>query len=356
MRICAIGSPPARHQQGQCDRYDRQDRQTDKTNEGTSVKKHKKLLALLVACGVCTTAANAAGWPDRTVTIIVPSAAGGAADLTARTFAQYLGGKTGQSVIVEDRPGAGGIVGTNSVKSAPADGYTFLLSTNSTQAANPYLYKSLPYDPLKDFRQVGMLGTFGSVAVVSPASSFQTMPQLVDHAKQHPGKVFYGYYSSSSQVPAALLKARAALQIDGAAYKNVTQIITDLRGGQIDFAFVDYLTAMGQIDGKGLRAIAVTGDVANPAWPNVPTMASYFPGFVVVGWLGLSAPAGTPTPIVQAMNRYLAQAVDDPEVNGKLSRLGLQPKRMDVAQFDTFVREDGDRWKQWIETAGIAPQ
>ncbi|HTJ99786.1 MAG TPA: tripartite tricarboxylate transporter substrate binding protein [Bordetella sp.] len=320
------------------------------------MKKHKKLLALLVACGVCTTAANAAGWPDRTVTIIVPSAAGGAADLTARTFAQYLGGKTGQSVIVEDRPGAGGIVGTNSVKSAPADGYTFLLSTNSTQAANPYLYKSLPYDPLKDFRQVGMLGTFGSVAVVSPASSFQTMPQLVDHAKQHPGKVFYGYYSSSSQVPAALLKARAALQIDGAAYKNVTQIITDLRGGQIDFAFVDYLTAMGQIDGKGLRAIAVTGDVANPAWPNVPTMASYFPGFVVVGWLGLSAPAGTPTPIVQAMNRYLAQAVDDPEVNGKLSRLGLQPKRMDVAQFDTFVREDGDRWKQWIETAGIAPQ
>jgi tripartite-type tricarboxylate transporter receptor subunit TctC len=329
---------------------------TSKTDKGTSVQKHKELLALLVACGVCATAASAAGWPDRTVTIVVPSAAGGAADLTARTFAQYLGGKTGQSVIVEDRPGAGGIVGTNSVKSAPADGYTFLLSTNSTQAANPYLYKSLPYDPLKDFRQVGMLGTFGSVAVVSPASSFQTMPQLVDHAKQHPGKVFYGYYSSSSQVPAALLKARAALQIDGAAYKNVTQIITDLRGGQIDFAFVDYLTAMGQIDGKGLRAIAVTGDAANPAWPNVPTMASYYPGFVVVGWLGLSAPAGTSTSIVQEMNRYLVQAVDDPEVNGKLSRLGLQPKRMDVAQFDAFVREDGDRWKQWIETAGIAPQ
>ncbi|AOB29862.1 ABC transporter substrate-binding protein [Bordetella sp. H567] len=321
------------------------------------MKKHEKLLAWLAICGAWLAApSNAAEWPERTVTIIVPSAAGGAADLTARTFAQYLGGKTGQSVVVEDRPGAGGIVGTNSVKSAPADGYTFLLSTNSTQAANPYLYKSLPYDPLKDFRQVGMLGTFGSVAVVSPASPFQSMPQLVAYAKQHPGKVFYGYYSSSSQVPSALLKARAALQIDGAAYKNVTQIITDLRGGQIDFAFVDYLTAMGQIDGKGLRPIAVTGEAANPAWPDVPTMSSYYPGFVVLGWLGLSAPAGTPEPIVQAMNRYLGQAVEDPDVNGKLSRLGLQPRRMDVAHFETFVRDDAGRWKQWIATAGIAPQ
>nr|WP_232464631.1 tripartite tricarboxylate transporter substrate binding protein [Bordetella genomosp. 8] len=322
------------------------------------MKRHTNLFAALAMCGAWMTApsAHAAQWPERTVTIIVPSAAGGAADLTARTFAQYLGAKTGQSVVVEDRPGAGGIVGTNSVKTAPADGYTFLLSTNSTQAANPYLYKSLPYDPLKDFRQVGMLGTFGSVAVVAPGSNFRDMPQLVDYAKQHPGKVFYGYYSSSSQVPSALLKARADLQIDGAAYKNVTQIITDLRGGQIDFAFVDYLTAMGQIDGKGLRAIAVTGEAAHPAWPDVPPMSSYYPGFVVLGWLGLSAPAGTPEAVVQAMNRYMAQAVDDPDVRGKLTRLGLQPKRMDAAEFDSFVRQDAERWKQWIATAGITPQ
>jgi tripartite-type tricarboxylate transporter receptor subunit TctC len=147
---------------------------------------HKTLCALLVACAVWTTApVHAAEWPDRTVTIIVPSAAGGAADLTARIFAQFLGGRTGRTVVVEDRPGAGGIVGTNSVKSAAADGYTFLLSTNSTQAANPYLYKSLPYDPLKDFRQVGLLGTFGAVAVVAPQSPYQTMPQLVERARQH---------------------------------------------------------------------------------------------------------------------------------------------------------------------------
>lgn len=315
------------------------------------------LFAFLLACGTWASApSSAAEWPARTVTIVVPSAAGGAADLTARTFAQYLGARTGQSVVVEDRPGAGGIVGTQSVKSAPADGYTFLLSTNSTQAANPYLYKSLPYDPFKDFRQVGMLGTFGSVAVVSPTSPFRSVPQLVAHARQHPGKVFYGYYSSSSQVPSALLRARADLQMDGAAYKNVTQIITDLRGGQIDFAFVDYLTAMGQIEGKGLRPIAVTGEAPNAAWPDVPTMSSFYPGFVVVGWLGLSAPAGTAEAVVRAMNRYLEQAVEDPAVRDKLVRLGLQPRHMDVAQFDRFVRDDAGRWKQWVETAGIAPQ
>ena len=129
-------------------------------------------------------AAHAAGWPEKPVTIIVPSAPGGAADLTARTFAQYLGEQTGQTVIVEDRPGAGGIVGTNASKNAAADGYTFLLSTNSTHAANQFLYKSLPYDAQKDFQQVGLLGTFGTVGVVAPGSPYRTVPELVDYAKK----------------------------------------------------------------------------------------------------------------------------------------------------------------------------
>lgn len=308
-----------------------------------------------VAAGTARPAA-AEQWPEKTVTIIAPSAAGGAADLTARTFAQYLGEKTHRSVVVEDRPGAGGIVGTNFVKSAPADGYTFLLSTNSTHAANQYLYKSVPYDAQKDFRQVGMFGTFGTVGVVAPQSPYKTVQQLVDAARAKPGKIFFGYYSSSSQVPSELLKARAKIQVEGAAYKNVTQIITDLRGGQIDFAFVDYLTAMGQVEGKGLRAIAVTGDAPNPAWPDVPVMNSIYPGFVVAGWLGLSAPAGTPADIVAAMNRYMAQALADPSVHKRLADLGLQPKAMDVQQFDAFVKDDAARWKEWVSTAGIQPQ
>lgn len=312
--------------------------------------------ALIGAGLMLAASAHAADWPGKPVTIIVPSAPGGAADLTARTFAQYLGEQTGQTVIVEDRPGAGGIVGTNAAKNAAADGYTFLLSTNSTHAANQFLYKNLPYDAQKDFKQVGMLGTFGTVGVVAPGSPYRTVPELVDYARKHPGEVFFGYYSSSSQVPSELFKQRADIGISGAAYKNITQIITDLRGKQISFAFVDYLTAMGQIDGKGLIPIAVTGAQPHPAWPSVPTMATYYPDFIVAGWLGLSAPAHTPPDIVARMNAYLQAAVKDDATAKKLRALGLTPESMDVARFDAFVKEDTARWKEWIRISGIQPQ
>lgn len=312
--------------------------------------------ALIGAGLLLASAAQAAGWPEKTVTLIVPSAAGGAADLTARTFAQFLGKRTGQTVVVEDRPGAGGIVGTNAARNAAPDGYTFLLSTNSTHAANQYLYKNLPYDAQKDFSQVGLLGTFGTVGVVAPGAPYRSVPELVDYARKHPGEVFFGYYSSSSQVPSELFKQRAGIEIAGAAYKNITQIITDLRGKQIGFAFVDYLTAMGQIDGKGLIPIAVTGAQAQPAWPEVPTMASYYPDFVVAGWLGLSAPKGTPPDIVERMNAHLQAAVRDPATSDKLRALGLTPESMDVARFDAFVKEDAQRWKEWIRISGIQPQ
>ncbi|MDM9560463.1 Bug family tripartite tricarboxylate transporter substrate binding protein [Bordetella petrii] len=300
--------------------------------------------------------ADAAGWPAKTVTLIVPSAAGGAADLTARTFAQYLGQRTGQTVVVEDRPGAGGIVGTQAASKAAADGYTYLLSTNSTHSANQFLYKSLPYDAQKDFVQVGLFGTFGSVGIVAPDAPYRNVPELVEYARKHPGEVFFGYYSSSSQVPAELFKARAGIEVNGAAYKNITQIITDLRGKQIGFAFVDYLTAMGQIQGKGLRPIAVSAAAPNPAWPDVPTMATYYPGYAVAGWLGLSAPAGTPPAIVQKMNEHMRAALADAETVRKFRELGLQPESMDVAQFDAFVKEDTARWKEWVDIAGLKPR
>ncbi|OZI68966.1 Bug family tripartite tricarboxylate transporter substrate binding protein [Bordetella genomosp. 1] len=295
-------------------------------------------------------------WPARPITLIVPSAAGGAADLTARTFAQYLGAKTGQTVVVEDRPGAGGVVGTQAAKAAKPDGYTFLLSTNSTHAANQYLFKQLPYDAERDFVQVGMFGLFGAVGVVPPDSPYKTVPELVDYARAHPGKVFFGYYSSSSQVPAELFKHRANIDIGGAGYKNITQIITDLRGKQIGFAFVDYLTAMGQIDGKGLVPIAVTGKTRAPMWPDVPTMGDYFPDYVVAGWLGLSAPAGTPMAQVEKMNAHMRAALADPETAAKFRALGLQPESMTQPAFADFVRADAVRWKEWVSVAGIQAQ
>ncbi len=159
-----------------------------------------------LAFGLAASAsASANDWPAKPITLVVPSAAGGAADLNARTLAQFLNDTHRLNVVVEDRPGAGGVIGTAAVQQARPDGYTFLLSTNSTQSANQFLYQKLPYDAARDFVDIGMIGKFGTVAVVSPDSAFNTLPELVAAAKATPQKVFFGYYSSSSQVPSELL-------------------------------------------------------------------------------------------------------------------------------------------------------
>ena len=189
--------------------------------------------ALLIGAGLAAASAQADTWPAKPITLIVPSASGGAADLSARTLAHFLTQKSGANVVVEDKPGAGGIIGTTAVKQAAPDGYTILLSTNSTQSANQFLYKKLPYNAAQDFVDVGMLGKFGTVAVVAPANPINSLGELVASARQKPGKVFFGYYSSSSRVPPELLKHYAKIQIEGAAYKNATPILTDLRGGLI---------------------------------------------------------------------------------------------------------------------------
>ncbi|CAM4179285.1 tripartite tricarboxylate transporter substrate binding protein [Bordetella tumbae] len=324
-------------------------------------KVHRRSLTALAA--VCMLAsvsvsALASDWPgSKPVNIIVPSAAGGAADLTARTVARYLSQKAGvDNVVVQDKPGAGGVIGTAAVKNAAPDGYTFLLSTNSTQSANRYLYKTLPYDADKDFVNVGMIGTFQTVAVVSPDSKINTLRELVEQARSEPGKVFFGYYSSSSQVPPNLLKQYAKIDIAGAAYKNVTQILTDLRSGLIQFAFVDYLTAKGQIEGGNLKPIAVTGTERNPHLPNIETTTSVYPGFIVEGWMGISAPAGTPQAVVEKMSTYLKHALVDPEMVKQLSDLGLQPQAMGVAEFGKYIDGDIQRWAKWVETAQIKAQ
>jgi tripartite-type tricarboxylate transporter receptor subunit TctC len=310
-------------------------------------------MAILFTVCLLPGSACAQTWPTKPITLIVPSAPGGAADLSARTLARFLTQQSGANVVVEDKAGAGGIIGTAVVAQAAPDGYTFLLSTNSTQSANQFLYKKLPYDAAKDFVDIGLLGKFGTVAVVAPASPINSLAELVASARQNPGKVFFGYYSSSSRVPPELLKHYANLQTEGVAYKNVTQILTDLRSNQIQFAFVDYLTAMGQIEGKNLKPIAVTGAKRNPMWPAVATTDGAYPGFIVEGWLGLSAPKGTPNTIVEKMNAYIKAAIADPATRTQYAKLGLLPESMDVGAFQKFVRQDVEHWKEWIKTAQI---
>ncbi|MCA3378773.1 MAG: tripartite tricarboxylate transporter substrate binding protein [Roseomonas sp.] len=297
-----------------------------------------------------------AEWPSRPIRIIIPSAAGGAADFIGRTLGRYLEPHLRQPVVVDNRPGAGGITGTEAAKQAAPDGYSFLIATNSTHSANQFLYRRLPYDPVQDFSHIGMLGSFATIAVVAADAPFKSIPALIAHARANPGRVFFGYYSSSSQVPAALLKARANLDITGAAYRNITQIVPDLISGQIQFAFLDSLSAAPALQSGRVVPIGVSAARRMPQYPDVPLVSEALPDFVVEGWFGLTAPARTPRPVLDRMQTLLRQAVEDPAVAEALTRQGLSPGFRSAEEMDRFLVADRARWQEWVRIAGIEPE
>lgn len=319
--------------------------------------RRRYLLGLPLALTTAGTLRAQSRWPDRPITIFVPSAAGGAADFVGRTWAAYLSSAlAGAAVTVENRAGAGGILGTLAARAAPADGHAFLISTNSTHAANVSLYAKLGYDPEKDFEPVGLFGKFAAVLMVRTDGALKSVPDLIDHARRHPGKLTFGYYSSSSQVPAELLKARASIDVVGTSYKNITQIMTDLIGGQIDFAFLDMLSAAPGLKNERLRAIGLSAPQRDPTLPQVPAVAETLPGYEVQGWIGLHAPAGTPRAIIERVDAIIQKALADETVRKGLETRGMAVSAMNAQALRGFVAEDVKRWAQWVALAGIAAQ
>ncbi|MFZ9406319.1 MAG: Bug family tripartite tricarboxylate transporter substrate binding protein [Burkholderiaceae bacterium] len=316
-----------------------------------------KGLAGLTSLGAVPRSWAQSAWPDRPISIIVPSAAGGAADFTGRSFAQALSrALNGAAVTVDNRAGAGGIVGTIAARNAAPDGHAFLISTNSTHAANPFLYLKPGYDPQKEFDPVGLFGKFGTVLIVQAGSPHRSLPMLIEAARKAPGKLTFGYYSSSSQVPSELLKARAKIDVVGASYKNITQIVTDLIGGQLDFAFLDMLSAAPALQNQSLRPIAVSAPVREPSLPQVLTVAETLPGYAVQGWIGLHAPAGTPRTIIERVNQVIGQAMSDAAIRAAFEARGMQVATLSPEALRAFVIEDTARWKDWVTLAGIKPQ
>lgn len=317
----------------------------------------KTLTALTMAAAAAANPAHAqSDWPTKPIRIIVPSAPGGAADFAARTFGRYLEAQVRQPVVIENRAGAGGVVGTEAAKNAPADGYSYLLSTNSTHAANVSLFAKLPYDPQKDFDAVGMFGTFATVAMVRQGSALRSIANVVQYARANPGKLTFGYYSSSSQVPPELLRARAGIEMTGASYKNITQIVTDLAGGVVEFAFMDMLSAAPALQSGRMTPIAVTAPGRLASLPNVPAVAETIAGYEVEGWLGLTAPAGTPRAVIERMNSLVAGALADPAIRAALEKQGMNPRTMRADELKAFMAADQKRWAEWVRLAKILPQ
>jgi tripartite-type tricarboxylate transporter receptor subunit TctC len=294
-------------------------------------------------------------WPSRAIRLIAPSAAGGATDTVGRILGRFMEQQLKQPVVTEAKPGAGAVLGAQYVKQAAPDGYTYLISGSSTHSANPFLFARLPYDPQKDFVNVGMVGFIPAIGLARKGAGIHSIADLVRLAKERPGKITYGYATSSSQVPPAMIQVRANIDLLGAAYKSLAQIITDLAGGTIDFAFLDIMSAAPAMQNPNIVSFASTSPRRLPHLPDVAPVAETIPGFEIQSWIGIAAPAGTPTEVVQRMNAVLNASLANAEVHGSLEKLGMSVQPMAVPELAAFVEADRKRWGEWVRIAKIEP-
>ncbi|MBU7572606.1 MAG: tripartite tricarboxylate transporter substrate binding protein [Hydrogenophaga sp.] len=294
-------------------------------------------------------------YPTKPLTIVVPGPAGGITDQLGRLIALKVGERLGQSVIVENRAGAGGNLAAEAVARAEPNGYTLLLGTQGTQATNQYLYKSLPFDPAKDFVPVHALMSIPNIVVANASRPYRNITELVAFAKQNPGKVLFSSAGNGTGTHLAgeLLQAEAGVKFVHIPYKGSAPSINDLLGGQVDIS-VDYpITTLGHIQAGKLRALAVTGPTRLPALPQVQTIGEAgYPGAESTSWIGLFFPAKTPAAIVERWQTEVAQALQDPAVVESLGRMGGLPLALGGAKFGDFVVAERSKWKTAIQRSG----
>ena len=311
------------------------------------------LAALLLAI-VSITAAWAL-YPERTIRIVVPFAPGGGTDVVARTLAQEMAKVLGVSVIIENKPGAGTIIGTQAVAASAADGYTLLMGTFS-HAVNSSLSANLPYDPHRDFAPVAMIARSFNIVVVNPKSSLRSIADLIAGAKANPDRLTYGTFGvgTSAHLAGELFKDMAKINLTAVPYKGAAPALTDLISGQIDVMFTTVASAASLVESGQLRAIAVTSAERSPAFPHLPTVSEAgVPGYTAESWYGLFAPAGTPAVIIDRLNKAAALAVQSEACKRLGANEGLVMVARPPEELDRYVRGEEARWRRVIQDAGI---
>jgi tripartite-type tricarboxylate transporter receptor subunit TctC len=315
------------------------------------------LTVAAVAVSSAAAFAQAADYPSRTVTIIVPFAAGGPADIYARFMAQHLGAEFKQTFVVDDKPGAGSVIGTSVVQKAAPDGYTLLLMSN-THTVNETLMTNKPFKLMNDFVGIAPLNYSDLMLVVNPKVEAKTLAELIKYAKAHPGRL--NYASSGTGTPyhmaGELFKHMAGVAITHIPYKGSSGARTDVVGGQVDMMF-DAVTTMAQMakDGK-VRALATSGSTRNSITPNVPTVSEAgVKGYEATIWLGLMAPKGTPPAIVEKLNAAVRKIIAQPDVKAAWLQQGAVPMSMSVPEFDKYLRADIAKWATIVKVSGAKP-
>src|SRR3954451_2778363 len=319
-------------------------RNTDSHRAG--VIDRRSVLALIG--GVLTTQyARAASYPSRPIKIIVPFGPGGSGDITARLIGKQIEERTKQSVVIDNRPGANGIIGTMAVKTAVPDGYTVLLITTSTHAANMSLVRNLAYDPARDFTIVGVFRSSGSYLMVRPQAPWKTLAEFIAAAKAAPGKLTFGHFNASSRTPPEYLSRLAGIELQGVPYRAIANAVADLISGEIHCLCMDTTASNQYLQNGQLRPLAITRLTRAPATPDVPAVTETFPGFQLTGFLGMAVPAATPKDVVVQLNALINEAQTDPEVRRRIDEFGLSYDITDLAACEAEVRAERERWTEY---------
>ena len=311
---------------------------------------------LLVAALLFCSQASAQSYPSRAVKMVVPFPAGSATDQIARVVGQQLQESLGQPFVVENKPGAQGAIAATEVGRAAPDGYTLMVGTNTPLAANPSLFKKLNYDPAKDFAPIARLGTISFMIMVRPDFPAKTFKEFLAHAKANPGKLSAGYGSAGSQVSQAMLRSMGKIEFIDVPYKGLPQAITDVLGGQITFTFADLANALAQVKGGKLRGIAVTSQKRSALAPDIPAIAEELPGYELIAWFALVAPAGTPGPVVSRLHDVTVKALAKPEVGARFAALGTDVAPLNPDELGGYIRSEIAKWAKMAKEAGIQPE
>lgn len=319
-----------------------------------------RIFRVLLAASLCVAAAlpvQAQSYPSKPVTLVVPFTAGGTTDIIGRIVADGLGKRLGQPVIIDNRGGAGGNIGAGAVAQAKSDGYTLLLGYNGTNAINPSLYKKLPWDPIKSFDPISMVARVNNVVVVNPALDIKTLPDLVVHAKAHPGELNYGSAGAGSifHLAGEMFQQLAGVRMTHVPYKGAAPALTDLMGGQVQVMFSTIPAALSFIKAGKLRAIAVTGPQRSPLFPELPTAGEAgYPVMVVDSWFAVFAPKGLPADVQASLNKALRDVIADPAIVKKMEEQGAQPVGSTPAELMTLLNKDIRSWSAIISSAKVS--
>jgi tripartite-type tricarboxylate transporter receptor subunit TctC len=302
------------------------------------------------------TAARAEDFPSKPIKIVVPFAAGSATDLVARGLAAKLQEILKQPIIVDDKPGASGQLGASAVATAPADGYTLLMGTNTTNSANGALFKKLSYDPDKDFAPIARCVTGVNALVVNNDLPIKSVAELVEYAKKNPGKLNYSEASASQRLSGEMFNSLAGVKIERVPYKASPQALGDVASGQVQVMFPDLPQALTQIQAGRVRGIGVTGPQRTKVAPDLPAIAETVKGYSLVYWLAVFAPAATPKPIQKKLFDAIAEAMKDPATVQAMTQGRMEAAVIGLDDFATYVKTETKWWTEAIKAAGIEPE